>query len=214
MCIFTIYLQSCKERSGASSITIMKYVMKKYPSVEMDKKTKNLYKRALKRLVEKGTVKQVICSLTHEYFLFYIYTVSQKPSLSCLLFPQLKGKGFSGSFAIGKVSLLSCLNVLFSWRYMRLSVFLMVCHNHSFNLSMSCCCVEVGFICRSEGDIRRVSASDHHPPLWTQGGFLHPNQEVPGAILPTTQCGEQVIFDSTRPQFEPDRIDFTLGMEY
>ncbi|XP_048029189.1 heterochromatin protein 1-binding protein 3 [Megalobrama amblycephala] len=67
-------IESCKERSGASSITIMKYVMKKYPSVEMDKKTKNLYKRALKRLVEKGTVK------------------------------QLKGKGFSGSFAIGKKS--------------------------------------------------------------------------------------------------------------
>ncbi|XP_052465315.1 heterochromatin protein 1-binding protein 3 [Carassius gibelio] len=65
-------IESCKERSGMSTITIMKYVMKKYPSVEMDKKTKNLYKRALKRMVEKGTVK------------------------------QLKGKGFSGSFAIGK----------------------------------------------------------------------------------------------------------------
>lgn len=67
-------IQSCKERSGTSSVTIVKYVMKKYPSVEMDKKTKNLYKRALKRMVEKGTVK------------------------------QLKGKGFSGSFAIGKKS--------------------------------------------------------------------------------------------------------------
>lgn len=77
MCIFTIYPQSCKERSGASSITIMKYVMKKYPSVEMDKKTKNLYKRALKRLVEKGTVKQVICNLTHKYFLFYKYSKSK-----------------------------------------------------------------------------------------------------------------------------------------
>ncbi|KAL0180786.1 hypothetical protein M9458_023192, partial [Cirrhinus mrigala] len=58
MYISTIYLQSCKERSGISAITIMKYVMKKYPSVEMDKKTKNLYKRALKRMVERGTVKQ------------------------------------------------------------------------------------------------------------------------------------------------------------
>ncbi|XP_016350083.1 heterochromatin protein 1-binding protein 3 [Sinocyclocheilus anshuiensis] len=65
-------IESCKERSGASTITIVKYVMKKYPSVEMDKKTKNLYKRTMKRMVEKGTVK------------------------------QLKGKGFSGSFAIGK----------------------------------------------------------------------------------------------------------------
>jgi len=110
MCIFTIYPQSIKERSGASSITIMKYVMKKYPSVEMDKKTKNLYKRALKRLVERGTVKQVIWDLTHKYFLFYIHTLSQKPFFSCLLYPQLKGKGFSGSFAIGKVTCLLSLH--------------------------------------------------------------------------------------------------------
>lgn len=74
----------------------------------------------------------------------FIYTVSQKPSLSCLLYPQLKGKGFSGSFAIGKVSKhsLSCLNVLFSWRYMRLNIFLMVCHNylifHFVNVMLLC----------------------------------------------------------------------------
>uniref|UniRef100_A0A8C1KMC7 Heterochromatin protein 1-binding protein 3 n=1 Tax=Cyprinus carpio TaxID=7962 RepID=A0A8C1KMC7_CYPCA len=55
-------IESCKERSGISTITIMKYVMKKYPSVEMDKKTKNIYKRALKRMVEKGTVKQKLAS--------------------------------------------------------------------------------------------------------------------------------------------------------
>ncbi|XP_056591630.1 heterochromatin protein 1-binding protein 3 [Triplophysa dalaica] len=66
-------IESCKEqRGGASSVTIIKYAIKKYPSVEMDKKTKNLYKKALKRLVEKGAVR------------------------------QLKGKGFSGSFVIGK----------------------------------------------------------------------------------------------------------------
>ncbi|XP_062842299.1 heterochromatin protein 1-binding protein 3 [Trichomycterus rosablanca] len=66
-------IQSCKDRAGASIFTIMKFVMKKYSSMEMDKRTKSLYKRALKRLVEKGTVK------------------------------QLKGKGFSGSFTIGKL---------------------------------------------------------------------------------------------------------------
>lgn len=62
------YLQSCKEqRGGASSVTIIKYAIKKYPSVEMDKKTKNLYKKALKRLVEKGAVRQV-----SSHFLLYI----------------------------------------------------------------------------------------------------------------------------------------------
>ncbi|KAI4877675.1 hypothetical protein NFI96_021214 [Prochilodus magdalenae] len=66
-------IQNCKDRNGASIFTIMKYVMKKYSPMELDKRTKSLYKRALKRLVDKGAVK------------------------------QLKGKGFSGSFTIGKV---------------------------------------------------------------------------------------------------------------
>ncbi|XP_026788211.3 heterochromatin protein 1-binding protein 3 [Pangasianodon hypophthalmus] len=66
-------IQNCKERSGASIFTIMKYVTKKYSSMEMDKRTKSQYKRAMKKLVEKGAVK------------------------------QLKGKGFSGSFTIGKL---------------------------------------------------------------------------------------------------------------
>ncbi|XP_058230051.1 heterochromatin protein 1-binding protein 3 isoform X2 [Hemibagrus wyckioides] len=66
-------IQNCKERSGASIFTIMKYVTKKYSSMEMDKRTKSQYKRAMKKLVEKGLVK------------------------------QLKGKGFSGSFTIGKL---------------------------------------------------------------------------------------------------------------
>ncbi|XP_060766872.1 heterochromatin protein 1-binding protein 3 isoform X2 [Neoarius graeffei] len=66
-------IQNCKERSGASIFTIMKYVTRKYSSMEMDKRTKSQYKRAMKKLVEKGAVK------------------------------QLKGKGFSGSFTIGKL---------------------------------------------------------------------------------------------------------------
>lgn len=51
--------QNCKDRSGASIFTIMKYVTKKYSSMEMDKRTKSQYKRAMKKLVEKGAVKQV-----------------------------------------------------------------------------------------------------------------------------------------------------------
>lgn len=66
-------IQNCKERTGTSIYTIMKFILNKYTSMEMDKRTKSMYKRGLKRLVEKGVVK------------------------------QLKGKGFSGSFTIGKL---------------------------------------------------------------------------------------------------------------
>ncbi|XP_030633178.1 heterochromatin protein 1-binding protein 3 [Chanos chanos] len=65
-------IQNCKEKSGASIFTIIKYITKKYSPSGMDKR-KAIYKKALKRLVEKGVVK------------------------------QLKGKGFSGSFTIGKL---------------------------------------------------------------------------------------------------------------
>ncbi|XP_036387082.1 heterochromatin protein 1-binding protein 3-like [Megalops cyprinoides] len=65
-------IQASKERSGASAYAIMKYITRKYASLELDRR-KFLIRKALKRLVEKGVVK------------------------------QLKGKGFSGSFAIGKL---------------------------------------------------------------------------------------------------------------
>ncbi|TMS18755.1 Heterochromatin protein 1-binding protein 3 [Larimichthys crocea] len=55
---------------------VMKYIVKKYPVMELDKK-KFLIKKALKKHLEKGTIK------------------------------QLKGKGLSGTFAIGKQSTLS-----------------------------------------------------------------------------------------------------------
>ncbi|KAM6980859.1 heterochromatin protein 1-binding protein 3 [Aplochiton taeniatus] len=64
-------VQSCKERTGTSCHSVMKYIAKKYPGHELDKR-KFLLKNALKRQVEKGTIK------------------------------QLRGKGLSGSFAIGK----------------------------------------------------------------------------------------------------------------
>lgn len=64
-------VQSCKERTGTSYHSVMKYIVKKYPGHELDKR-KFLLKNALKRQVEKGTIK------------------------------QLRGKGLSGSFAIGK----------------------------------------------------------------------------------------------------------------
>ncbi|XP_029947684.1 heterochromatin protein 1-binding protein 3 isoform X2 [Salarias fasciatus] len=70
-------LTSCNERSGVSYQSVMKYIMKKYPV--MDEK-KFLIKKAMKKHLEKGTIK------------------------------QLKGKGLSGTFTIGKQTALSKKN--------------------------------------------------------------------------------------------------------
>uniref|UniRef100_A0A1A7Y1J5 Heterochromatin protein 1-binding protein 3 n=1 Tax=Iconisemion striatum TaxID=60296 RepID=A0A1A7Y1J5_9TELE len=62
---------SSNDRSGISFQSVMKFMLKKYPSLELKKK-KFLIKKAMKKHLEKGTIK------------------------------QLKGKGLSGTFAIGK----------------------------------------------------------------------------------------------------------------
>ncbi|GAA6216847.1 heterochromatin protein 1-binding protein 3 isoform X1 [Lates japonicus] len=69
-------IQSCNDKSGVSYQSVMKYIVKKYPGMELDKK-KFLIKKAMKKHLEKGTIK------------------------------QLKGKGLSGTFAIGKQANLS-----------------------------------------------------------------------------------------------------------
>ncbi|XP_039972131.1 heterochromatin protein 1-binding protein 3 isoform X2 [Xiphias gladius] len=69
-------ITSCNDKSGVSYQSVMKYIVKKYPEMELDKK-KFLIKKAMKKQLEKGTIK------------------------------QLKGKGLSGTFAIGKQSTLS-----------------------------------------------------------------------------------------------------------
>ncbi|KAG5274572.1 hypothetical protein AALO_G00137790 [Alosa alosa] len=69
-------IQSSKERTGASAFVILKYIMSKYAFLELDKR-KFLLRQSMKRLVEKGAIK------------------------------QLKGKGFAGSFAIGNLSAVS-----------------------------------------------------------------------------------------------------------
>ncbi|XP_078480414.1 LOW QUALITY PROTEIN: heterochromatin protein 1-binding protein 3 [Lampetra planeri] len=66
-------ITSCNDRSGVSTSPVMKYIVKKYPGMELDKK-KFLIKKAMKKHLEKGTIK------------------------------QLKGKGLSGTFTIGKQS--------------------------------------------------------------------------------------------------------------
>ncbi|CAN9511948.1 unnamed protein product [Ophioblennius macclurei] len=67
-------LTSFDDRSGVSYQSVMKYIMKKYPI--MDEK-KFLIKKAMKKHLEKGTIK------------------------------QLKGKGLSGTFTIGKQTALN-----------------------------------------------------------------------------------------------------------
>lgn len=69
-------IQSCKERTGASAFSILKYIMNKYDFLELDKR-KFLLRKSMKRLVEKGAIK------------------------------QLKGKGFQGSFTIGNLKAVS-----------------------------------------------------------------------------------------------------------
>lgn len=64
-------LTACNDRSGVSYQSVMKYIFRKYPEMEFDRK-KFLIKRAMKKHLEKGTIK------------------------------QLKGKGLAGTFAIGK----------------------------------------------------------------------------------------------------------------
>uniref|UniRef100_I3IW99 Heterochromatin protein 1-binding protein 3 n=1 Tax=Oreochromis niloticus TaxID=8128 RepID=I3IW99_ORENI len=69
-------ITSCNDRSGVSYQSVMKYIVKKYPGMELDRK-KFLIKKAMKKHLEKGTIK------------------------------QLKGKGLSGTFTIGKQTPLS-----------------------------------------------------------------------------------------------------------
>ncbi|KAJ4926968.1 hypothetical protein JOQ06_014709 [Pogonophryne albipinna] len=64
-------ITSCNDKSGVSYQSFMKYILKKYPEMDIHKK-KFLIKKAMKKHLEKGTIK------------------------------QLKGKGLSGTFTIGK----------------------------------------------------------------------------------------------------------------
>uniref|UniRef100_H3C3H8 Heterochromatin protein 1-binding protein 3 n=1 Tax=Tetraodon nigroviridis TaxID=99883 RepID=H3C3H8_TETNG len=69
-------IMSCSNKAGVSYQSLLKYVVKKYPGMEIEKK-KFLLKKAMKKHLEKGTIK------------------------------QLKGKGLSGTFAIGNKPVLS-----------------------------------------------------------------------------------------------------------
>ncbi|XP_060925098.1 heterochromatin protein 1-binding protein 3 isoform X2 [Limanda limanda] len=64
-------IASCNDKTGVSYQSVMKFIGKKYPDMELDRK-KFLIKKAMKKHLEKGTIK------------------------------QLKGNGLSGTFAMGK----------------------------------------------------------------------------------------------------------------
>ncbi|XP_055077855.1 heterochromatin protein 1-binding protein 3 isoform X4 [Periophthalmus magnuspinnatus] len=66
-------ITSFNSRSGVSYQSLFKYIVQKYPSMDLDKK-KFLIKKAMKKQLGNGSIK------------------------------QLKGKGLSGTFAIGKVA--------------------------------------------------------------------------------------------------------------
>lgn len=51
-------LQSANSRSGVSYQAVLKFIVKKYPEMEL-KKRKFLIRKALKKHLEKGTIKQV-----------------------------------------------------------------------------------------------------------------------------------------------------------
>lgn len=51
-------LQSCSSKAGVSYQSVLKYIVTKYPGMEIEKK-KFLIKKAMKKHLEKGTIKQV-----------------------------------------------------------------------------------------------------------------------------------------------------------
>ncbi|MGH0118321.1 UNVERIFIED_CONTAM: hypothetical protein FKN15_048557 [Acipenser sinensis] len=56
--ILTEAIQACFQKSGASAFAIKKYIVHKYPSLELDKRG-YLLKQALKRELQRGAVRQV-----------------------------------------------------------------------------------------------------------------------------------------------------------
>lgn len=54
----SVFLQSCNSKAGVSYQSVLKYIVNEYPGMEIEKK-KFLLKKAMKKLLEKGAIKQV-----------------------------------------------------------------------------------------------------------------------------------------------------------
>lgn len=55
---FVLPFQACFQKSGASVVAIRKYIIHKYPSLELERRG-YLLKQALKRELERGIIRQV-----------------------------------------------------------------------------------------------------------------------------------------------------------
>lgn len=55
---FSLLFQACFQKSGASVVAIRKYIIHKYPSLELERRG-YLLKQALKRELERGIIRQV-----------------------------------------------------------------------------------------------------------------------------------------------------------
>ncbi|KAB1268939.1 Heterochromatin protein 1-binding protein 3 [Camelus dromedarius] len=84
---------ACFQKSGASVVAIRKYIIHKYPSLELERRG-YLLKQALKRELNRGVIKQVFnsCLLKAFQFACYIHSSVSKA--------KVKGKGASGSFVV------------------------------------------------------------------------------------------------------------------
>lgn len=110
-------LQSCDDRGGVSYQSLLKYIGKKYPGMEIEKK-KFLIKKAMKKHLEKGTIKQVedarqqgrgklLAAPRIDSRVAAGFAKPSNMSYSVLSVHQLKGKGLSGTFAIRNKPVLS-----------------------------------------------------------------------------------------------------------
>lgn len=110
-------LQSCDDRGGVSYQSLLKYIGKKYPGMEIEKK-KFLIKKAMKKHLEKGTIKQVEdarqqgrrtlpAAPRNDPRLTGAFAKPSNMSFFVLSVHQLKGKGLSGTFAIRNKPVLS-----------------------------------------------------------------------------------------------------------
>jgi len=59
---FSLLFQACFQKSGASVVAIRKYIIHKYPSLELERRG-YLLKQALKRELERGIIRQVRAAL-------------------------------------------------------------------------------------------------------------------------------------------------------
>lgn len=90
-------LQSSNDRAGVSFQSVVKYILKKYPGIDLNKK-KFFIKKAMKKHLERGTIKQVMIVCLALFFPHGILT-SNVIFLRCnILNPEIFVKPASSCF--------------------------------------------------------------------------------------------------------------------